>query len=142
MRRPHSGTRHGELFILRADGTTEIPKRLAMTPAAFKKFFSREPAKVALENGTHSRWVSALLTKLGHDVAVANTRRLALITSSDSKSDRTDSELLARLARADLSLLSPIKHRGRQPRPTLQWRRREMRSCAAGRSWSIRSAAW
>lgn len=106
------GDRHCELFIVRADGTTEIPKRLAMTPAAFKKFFSREPAKVALENGTHSRWVSALLKKLGHDVTVANTRRLALITSSDSKSDRTDSELLARLARADLSLLSPIKHRG------------------------------
>lgn len=106
------GDKHCDLFIARADGTTEIPKRVATTPAALEKFFTRAPAKIALENGTHSRWVSALLKKLGHEVTVANTRRLALISSSDSKSDRTDAELLARLARADLNLLAPIKHRG------------------------------
>jgi transposase len=45
-------------------------------------------------------------------VTVANPRRLQLISSSMVKTDRRDSELLARLGRADVGLLAPIAHRG------------------------------
>jgi transposase len=106
------GDQYCDLFIARADGTTAVLERVKATPAGLKKCFTREPAHVVIENGTHSRWISALLKKLGHEVTVANTRRLQLISQSDSKSDRTDSELLARLGRADVTLLAPIKHRG------------------------------
>jgi len=105
------GDKTCELYIARADGTAQTPEPLKTTPTGFKKFFTRTPAHVVLENGTHSRWISALLKKLGHEVTVANTRRLQLITESNSKSDRTDAELLARLGRADVKLLSPIRHR-------------------------------
>jgi hypothetical protein len=84
-------------------------------PAGVKKFFSqRKPAHVVLEASTHSRWVGSIVKKLGHEVTVADTRRLRLISHSDSKSDRTDAELLARLGRADpdLKLLRPIRYRG------------------------------
>jgi transposase len=64
--------------------------------------------------GTHSRWVSQLLEQLGHRVTVANPRRLQLLSTHDSKNDRTDAELLARLGRADTDLLAPVKHRGTQ----------------------------
>jgi len=56
---------------------------------------------------------------LGHEVLVANPRELERITKSDRKNDRNDAELLARLARADAKLLSPIKHRPKELRADL-----------------------
>jgi transposase len=44
-------------------------------------------------------------------VIVANARELKWITSSDTKNDRNDAMKLARLARADRSLLAPVEHR-------------------------------
>ena len=43
---------------------------------------------------------------------VANPRKVRLITQSVKKNDRMDAEQLARLARVDPKLLSPIRHRG------------------------------
>ncbi len=42
---------------------------------------------------------------------MANPNQLALITQSHRETDRHDAELLARLGRADLSLLRPVEHR-------------------------------
>ncbi|MHC4392306.1 MAG: GxxExxY protein, partial [Planctomycetota bacterium] len=89
--------------------------RLATTKSAFLRYFGeRPPARVALEASTHSPWISRLLEDCGHEVLVANPRRLQLIWKSDSKNDRTDAELLARLARIDPKILSPVQHRGEQ----------------------------
>src|SRR5580700_8713231 len=83
-------------------------------------FFGRIPASlVALEVGSHSPWISRLLKKLGHEVVVANTRRVKLISESSRKNDDVDAELLARLARADRQLLSPVKHRGEEAQADL-----------------------
>ena len=49
---------------------------------------------------------------MGHEVIVANPRKVKLITQSVKKNDRMDAEQLARLARVDPKLLSPIHHRG------------------------------
>jgi transposase len=59
------------------------------------------------------------LVELGHEVTVANPRRLKLITASNSKRDRTDAEWLARLARGDATLLSPVQHRNRKTQADL-----------------------
>jgi transposase len=77
--------------------------------------FGKLPASVvALEVGTHSPWVSRLLERQGHEVIVANARRVKLISESSRKNDRLDAEFLARLARADRKLLSPVRHRSEQ----------------------------
>jgi transposase len=55
--------------------------------------------------------VSRLLTRLGHRVVVANSRKLRLIYENRTKNDRVDAEYLARLARVDPQLLSPVEHR-------------------------------
>jgi len=68
--------------------------------------------RIALETGTHSPWVSRLLEGLGHEVLVANARKLRLIYSNKRKTDEVDAENLARLARVDPKLLYPLKHRG------------------------------
>ena len=58
-------------------------------------------SRVALEIGTHSPWISRLLSELGHEVIVANARKVRLIGESRKKDDRLDAQTLARLARID-----------------------------------------
>ena len=71
-------------------------------------------SRVAMEVGTHSPWASRHVAELGHEVIVANAHRVKLITESVRKNDRIDAEKLARLARMDAKLLSPIRHRGEE----------------------------
>ncbi len=47
----------------------------------------------------------------GHDVVVANPGALKIIYASRRKNDTNDAEKLARLARHDVKLLSPVTHR-------------------------------
>jgi transposase len=82
------------------------------TPKAMKEVFSALPRyRIALETGTHSPWISRLLTTLGHEVIVAHARTVRLIGESRKKDDRMDARTLARLARIDPQLLCPVKHR-------------------------------
>jgi transposase len=85
-----------------------------------ERLFRRIPAsRIALEVGTHSPWVSRLLVRLGHEVIVANPRRVKLISESSRKNDRLDAEFLARLLRADQKLLAPVRHRSEQAQADL-----------------------
>jgi transposase len=88
--------------------------RLRTTPEALKRrFASEQPSlRIAIETGTHSPWVSRLLKELGHEVLVANARKLRLIYANKRKTDEVDAENLARLARLDPKLLYPVAHRG------------------------------
>jgi transposase len=76
-------------------------------------------ARVAFEVGTHSPWVSRLVTDCGHEVISANPRQIRLIYENQRKSDRADAEYLARLARLDPKLLAPVTHRGEQAQAAL-----------------------
>jgi transposase len=87
--------------------------RLPTTKEGLDSLFAKMAgSRIALEVGTHSPWVSRQLTALGHEVIVANAHKVKLITQSVRKNDRVDARQLARLARADAALLSPIRHRG------------------------------
>ena len=44
--------------------------------------------RIAMETGTHSPWVSRLLTALGYEVIVAHAQKVRLITKSRRKDDR------------------------------------------------------
>jgi transposase len=96
----------GEVLFERSVATTK--KGMAQTFGAFGR------CRVALEVGTHSPWVSRLLTRLGHEVIVANARQVKLISHSSRKDDKLDAQMLARLARVDPQLLRPIRHRSEQ----------------------------
>jgi transposase len=86
--------------------------RFRTTPKAIEKWFTDLlPARVAMEAGTHSIWISEQLHELGHEVLVANVRELRAISHSDRKSDQVDAEKLARYARLDPNILRPISHR-------------------------------
>ena len=108
------GDKYSQLFAVDGAGELVEEARLRTTRAGVEGFFRRLPAaRVALEVGTHSPWVSRLLADLGHEVLVANARKLRAIYENEMKSDRADAEMLARIARLDPQLLSPIRHRGK-----------------------------
>ena len=79
--------------------------------ALAEKFGGLGRCRIAIEVGTHSPWISRLLTALGHEAIVANARQVRLISESSRKDDKLDARLLARLARIDPELLRPIRHR-------------------------------
>jgi transposase len=88
--------------------------RLRTTPEAFKRRFSSEQRslRIAIETGTHSPWASRVLEECGHEVLLANARKLRFIYANKRKTEEVDAENLARLARVDPKLLHPLKHRG------------------------------
>ncbi len=107
----------GDLFsrycVLNETGEKASEGALPTTKAGLDSMFANmAPCRIAIEVGTHSPWISRQLTALGHEVIVANPRKLKLITESLKKNDRMDAEQLARLARVDPQLLAPIRHRG------------------------------
>jgi transposase len=109
------GDRYSHYCILDEQGEIMIQDRLVTSQAGLDVVFQHVPAsRVALEAGTHSPWVSRHLGVLGHEVIVANPRNVAWITKSRNKNDRIDAEKLARMARVDVKLLAPIRHRGEQ----------------------------
>jgi transposase len=108
------GDKYSYLCLLDQEGGEVIEEgRLRTSPEAFKRRFASErPMRIAIEAGTHSPWASRVLEELGHEVLVANARKLRLIYSNKQKTDQIDAENLARLARLDPKLLYPLKHRG------------------------------
>lgn len=94
--------------------------RFATTPEGVRKTLASRPrARIVLEAGSQSPWMSDLLKSLGHDVVVADARRVAAITRSGRKTDRRDAEVLARLLQGMPELLGAIHHRGRQAQADL-----------------------
>ncbi len=107
------GDRNSRYCILDEAGQVVSEGQVPTSSTGLNSLFGKMPSsRVALEVGTHSPWVSRLIAAGGHEVIVANPRKVKLITQSDRKNDRLDAEKLARLARVDPQLLSPIRHRG------------------------------
>lgn len=106
------GDRHSHYCMLTITGEEVETGRIQTTRAAMEKHFAGEPRmRIGLEAGTHSPWVSRLLKSYGHQVIVANPRKIPTLTKSESKNDRNDAEQLARMAAFDPKLLHPIEHR-------------------------------
>ena len=108
------GGKYSYLFLIDQESGEVVEEgRLRTTPEALRRRFgSEQPMRIAIEAGTHSPWVSRVLEECGHEVLVANARKLRLIYANKRKTDEVDAENLARLARLDPKLLYPLKHRG------------------------------
>src|SRR5438477_1137069 len=106
------GDRSSWYCLLDEVGEVLQEQKLGTTPKAMREVFGSMPrCRIALETGTHSPWVSRLLSELGHEVIVAHARNVRSIGESRKKDDRLDAKTLARLARIDPQLLCPVKHR-------------------------------
>ena len=106
------GDRSSWYCLLDGSGAVLLEQKLGTTPKAMQEVFGGMPrSRIALETGMHSPWVSRLLHQFGHEVIVAHARNVRLIGESRKKDDRLDARTLARLARINPQLLSPVKHR-------------------------------
>ena len=86
------GDKYSDLCILDQEGDEVMEEgRLRTTPEALRRRFASErPMRIAVETGTHSPWVSRLLQECGHEVLVANARKLRLIYANRRKPDEVD----------------------------------------------------
>jgi transposase len=106
------GDRHTEIAVLDEGGRVLEATRVRTTEAGLQGGLrAYERARVVIEVGTHTRWVSEVLREMGHEVVVANPRQVHLISRRRYKTDQSDAMLLARLGRVDIELLAPVKLR-------------------------------
>jgi transposase len=106
------GDRNSWYCVLDEAGQIQMEQRVRTHAKALGEVFGGMPrSRIALETGTHSPWISRLLSELGHEVIVAHARKVRLIGESRKKDDRLDAQTLARLARIDPELLYPVRHR-------------------------------
>lgn len=116
---------------LGGDGRVVETGKVQSQRAALSVLFERwKGCRLVIEAGGHSPWISRLGKECGLEVVVSNPRRVELISKNDRKTDRTDAELLARLGRSDLELLSPITHRSLEAQSHLAVR--DARNAAVG----------
>ena len=75
------GDKYSYLCLIDQEGGEVMEEgRLRTTPEAFRRRFASElPLRIAIEAGTHSPWASRVLEECGHEVLVANARKLRLI---------------------------------------------------------------
>src|SRR5499433_1341924 len=114
------GDRNSWYWVVDEAGQIQLEQRVHTSAKGLQEVFGAMPrSRIALEIGTHSPWISRLLRELGHEVIVANARKVRLIGESRKKDDRLDAQTLARLARIDPELLSPVRHRSAQAQADL-----------------------
>lgn len=95
--------------VLGAEGDVLGEGKFPTTAGGIDSTFAEGPtSRIVLEASGLTPWVARKLTELGHEVIVANPRRLHLISKSSRKTDRNDAHTLARIGRLDPGLLHPI----------------------------------
>src|SRR5436305_400166 len=103
------GDRNSWYCVVDEAGQIQLEQRVGTTAKALREVFGAMPrSRIALEIGTHSPWISRLLSELGHEVIVANARKVRLIGESRKKDDRIDAQTLY-----------PVKHRSVQAQADL-----------------------
>src|SRR3712207_9147231 len=96
------GDRYSHLCLLDTDSGEVIEEgRIPTNTKAFERRFSdAEPMRIAIEVGTHSPWISRLLEKCGHEVLVANARKVRLIYGEGHKNDRSEERRVGKECRS------------------------------------------
>ena len=116
------GDRYSHYAVINASGQIVEEGRVATQREAFERLLVfRERLRVVIETGTHSPWISRLITACGHEAVVANSRKLELISRNKNKRDRVEARMLARLGRADVQLLHPVRHRSEKTQQHRAW---------------------
>ena len=77
------GDRNSWYCVRDESGQIQLEQRVRTNATALREVFSvMLHSRIALEIGTHSPWISRLLSELGHEVIVANARKVRLIAES------------------------------------------------------------
>jgi hypothetical protein len=78
-------------FLDTESGELLEESRVPTTPEALERRFGSERSlRIAIEAGTHSPWASRILEECGHEVLVADARKIRLIYANKRKTDEID----------------------------------------------------
>jgi transposase len=114
------GDQWSNYCVLGLGGETLAEGQFRMRRQEVEEFFQGlARSRVVFEVGTHSAWVREVIVELGHEVLVANARRMQGSKRRRRKNDRIDAARLARLGRVDPKSLYPIQHRSSEVREDL-----------------------
>jgi transposase len=110
------GDDHSYACVLSPEGDRREVFSLRTDLEELRRRFDRPTARVVLEAGPHSRWMSKRLSEMGHEVVVVDPRKLGLVAKSHCKTDRRDAEILALLGTAAGArrLLGKVEHRSEE----------------------------
>lgn len=115
------GDKEHVVVVFNEEGEEVEVRKFANTSRQVQKFFAKHAgAVVVMEAGSHSAWISRLLTSMGHEVHVGNPRKLRAIWDADDKSDERDARILGLIYRMEPRLLHPIFHRGEDAQMDLE----------------------
>ena len=105
------GDKKHAICVLNSAGEIIDERTITNHRESLRRLSQKYPgSRIAMEVGSHSPWISRFFKALGHEVFVANPRKLRAIYANNRKSDQSDAYMIARLARVDPTLLSPIEH--------------------------------
>jgi transposase len=90
------GDKNSQVCAKDASGAVVWEKKVRTTEAGFRGALGKlAPCRIVIEAGGQTRWIKACLETLGHEVKVADARKLRRIFQSESKSDVRDARELA-----------------------------------------------
>ena len=114
------GDQWSNYCIVGLGGETLMEGQFRTSPQAIGEFFQGlSQSRLVIEVGTHSARVREVIAGIGHEVLVANARRMEGSKRRRRKNERIDAVKLARLGRVDPKSLYPIQHRSTEVREDL-----------------------
>ena len=82
------GDRNSWYCVVDEAGQIRLEQRVRTSAKALQEVFGAMPrSRIALETGTHSPWISRLLSELEHELIVAHARKVRLIGESRKKDE-------------------------------------------------------
>lgn len=109
------GDRKHAICVIDAAGEIIDERKIRNERDVLRKLSEQYPdTRIIIEVGTHSPWISRFLESLGHEVIVANPRKLKFIYEDERKCDKYDARSLAKFGRIDPSVLHPIQHQSEE----------------------------
>ena len=124
--------RHSLIYLVTADGTAVLERRVITTVAAFTAVLQSRPrARILIESGTESEWVAQAVEACGHEVIVASPSYALMYGHRDKhiKTDRRDVVALAEACRLGIyKQAHRVSREQRQRRRDLRVREQLVRS--------------
>lgn len=109
------GKRSSVACFVDARGGEVARERIASNCVTLERVFgSVPPMRVVIETGGHSNWVARRLRAMGHEVIVADARRLKVLWDTKSKDDKRDALFLAQIGARWPELLCGVEPRSEQ----------------------------
>lgn len=103
--------KHAICVTLRSTGEIIDERNITNHRESLRRLSKKYPAALmVMEVGSHSPWISRFFQGLGHEVLVANPRKVRAIFKNDRKCDLYDARRLAKIARFDPSMLYTERH--------------------------------